>query len=57
MFSTNAQDFSKLIEVAFIAGISEENLKSYNDNLTIKPTCLLSFPNQSELVSSDVLEV
>ncbi len=60
MFSTNAQDYSKLIEIAFIAGISQCNLKSYintYDNSFLIPDCLLAFPNHKELINRGILEV
>ena len=60
MFSPNAQDFSKLIEISFIAGIKEENVKQFinNDqNENVKPSCLISFPNQNELVTPGILDV
>ena len=60
MFSPNAEEYTKLVELAFIAGVGEDNLKKYIDSFDVsvlKPECLVSFPHETDLVSDGILEV
>ena len=60
MFSPYAHDFQKFIEFAFIAGASQDNIKSFisnGDNSNMYPECLLAFPDKKEIITSGVLEV
>jgi hypothetical protein len=61
MFSPTAQEFSKLIDMSFIAGVPPPQIKSYinsPNNAKLMPECLLSFPTTvKSQVNSAVLEV
>jgi hypothetical protein len=60
MFSPNAQEFSKLIEYSFIAGVSQDNIMKYinsGDGSNLTAECLLSFPNPGERINPSVLDV
>ncbi len=61
MFSTNAQDYSKLIELSFIAGLNQEIIRNYQnfgiESENIKPECILAFPDDKDLVTSGIIDV
>jgi hypothetical protein len=60
MFSPNAQEFSKLVDVCFITGISSQNIKKYlsfNDSNLLKADCLCAFPEGNDLVTPSIMEV
>lgn len=60
MFSPNAKENTRLIDSAFIAGVSEENISKYiinSDSDIFVPECLVTFSNTEDSVSSAVLEV
>jgi hypothetical protein len=61
MFSTNAQDNSKLVELAFIVGLNLETIRNYRnsakDSGKLKPECLLAFPNEKELITAGIIDV
>jgi hypothetical protein len=69
MFSLNAIDNTKLIEVAFIAGLNAQNINGIHSlNLDIiksenfqikdyKADILLSFPERKELITQSILDV
>jgi hypothetical protein len=60
MFSPNAQEFSKLVEFTFIAGLNQNNIRKYinlGDSSALKADCLLSFPSDSEELTSGILDV
>jgi hypothetical protein len=60
MFSPNAKQNTRLIDSAFIAGVSQENIREYilsSDNLTLVPECLVTFSNTEDSNFSAVLDV
>ncbi len=61
MFSTNAQDNSKLVELSFIVGLNIETIRNYrssaNDSGKLKPECILAFPNEKDLVTGGIIDV
>jgi hypothetical protein len=59
MFSTNATESTKLIDVSFIAGVSQEEIKRFinNNSMNLKADILTSFPDNKELINNSILDV
>jgi len=60
MFSPNAKQNTRLLDSAFIAGVSQENIHKYlisSDSDTLVPECLLTFTNTEDSNFSAVLDV
>ncbi len=60
MFSTNARENTKLIDNAFIAGVTQENIQKYilnQDSPILIPEFLVTFLNTEDELSSAVLDV
>ena len=60
MFSPNAKQNTRLIDSAFIAGVSQENIHKYiisSDSDILVPECLVTFTNTEDSNFSAVLDV
>jgi hypothetical protein len=60
MFSPNVSENTRLIDSAFIGGVSGENIQKYiitSDSNLLVPECLVTFSNSEEGISSGILDV
>ena len=60
MFSPNASENTRLIDSAFLGGVSGDNIQKYiitSDTNLLVPECLVNFSNPEEGISSGILDV